>query len=245
MSDINNRQSLLFESYYSSEMRFENFFGHLNRVLCDRLEHFCTSKSDFMVYIHAEESIGKTHLLKSFYHHCIDLGHEVIYFKYDLMGLEHLQNLIELVDDHEARQENLYIIIDDLNNSASSKELNLLSLYERVKNVNSKYSGLVKLMFASNYPVALLDFELKDLQTRLATSIVYNLKSPDDDEKKIIVRSKARQFGVELNDEVLNYLFVHYSRDLKNLSSILMKMERSSLEAQRKITVPFLRELLA
>jgi DnaA family protein len=43
---------------------------------------------------------------------------------------------------------------------------------------------------------------------------------------------------------VLDWLFARTQRDLGSLTALLDRLDRESLAAQRRITVPFLRELL-
>jgi len=45
-------------------------------------------------------------------------------------------------------------------------------------------------------------------------------------------------------DEVIGYLLTHVRRDLPSLTAILDQLDRASLEKQRQITVPLLRETL-
>jgi DnaA family protein len=47
-----------------------------------------------------------------------------------------------------------------------------------------------------------------------------------------------------LDDNVLDWLFARYPRDLGALLDLLDRLDQASLAAQRRITIPFLRELL-
>jgi len=50
--------------------------------------------------------------------------------------------------------------------------------------------------------------------------------------------------GIQLDESVLDWLFARYARDLGALLDLLDKLDQASLAAQRRITVPFLREFL-
>jgi DnaA family protein len=71
-----------------------------------------------------------------------------------------------------------------------------------------------------------------------------NLESLDDDGRRSVLLQRALQRGLELDDAVLDYMFKRVGRDLLTLTTLLDKLDRESLAAQRKITVPFLRKLL-
>ena len=49
---------------------------------------------------------------------------------------------------------------------------------------------------------------------------------------------------MELPDEAGNYLLRHHSRTLTDLLQTLDQLERASLAAQRKLTVPFVKDFL-
>ncbi|MGA9421034.1 MAG: DnaA regulatory inactivator Hda, partial [Rhodanobacteraceae bacterium] len=46
------------------------------------------------------------------------------------------------------------------------------------------------------------------------------------------------------DEAVLDWLFTHRSRDLGELTTLLERIDRAALAAKRRVTVPFLRELL-
>ena len=56
---------------------------------------------------------------------------------------------------------------------------------------------------------------------------------------------RAAEHGLQLSDEVLNWVLTHYARDMGKLTALLDALDRYSMEKQRAITLPLLRELLA
>jgi DnaA family protein len=55
---------------------------------------------------------------------------------------------------------------------------------------------------------------------------------------------RARQRGFELPDDVAHYLLRRAPRDPASLFALLDRLDYASLAAQRKLTIPFVRELL-
>jgi len=51
-------------------------------------------------------------------------------------------------------------------------------------------------------------------------------------------------YSKELNDEVLNYLLVRENRDMNNLYQLLDRLDKASLAARRKLTIPFIKKIL-
>ena len=96
---------------------------------------------------------------------------------------------------------------------------------------------------AGNAPPAQLRLR-DDLKSRLAWGLVYQVKPLSDQERTLYLRAEAERRGMHLADEVISYLLTRMRRDLPSLSAILDRLDRTSLELQRPITLPLVREAL-
>ena len=96
---------------------------------------------------------------------------------------------------------------------------------------------------AGNAPPAQLRLR-DDLKSRLAWGLVYQVKPLSDQERTLYLRAEAERRGMHLADEVIAYLLTRMRRDLPSLSAILDRLDRTSLELQRPITLPLVREAL-
>ena len=85
---------------------------------------------------------------------------------------------------------------------------------------------------------------MADLKSRLAWGITIGLKELSDEHKQLVLQSRAQQMGMTLSGEACSYLLHHHSRTLKALLDTLEKLERASLAAHRKLTIPFIKEVL-
>jgi len=132
------------------------------------------------------------------------------------------------------------LALDDLGAIAGNQEAEhaLFDLYNRARAEGSA------LLFAADATPIQLGLELPDLRSRLGACTQFALKSLDDDERRAVLKAQAASRGIELDDSVLDWLFARYARDLGALLDLLDKLDAASLAAQRRITVPFLRELL-
>lgn len=133
------------------------------------------------------------------------------------------------------------LVLDDLDAIAGdiAAEHALFDLYNR-----NRADGAT-LVFAATTMPAQLGLRLPDLVSRLSSAIQVSLKPLDDVERRAVLRQHAEARGIVLDDAVLDFLFSRYARDLGSLGALLDRVDRASLAAQRRITVPFLRELLA
>jgi DnaA-homolog protein len=100
------------------------------------------------------------------------------------------------------------------------------------------------LVAAGAVPPALLGWSLKDLGSRLAASAVFQLRALDEGEQQAALQLRARLRGVELPVETTRWLQRRFPRDMRRLYELLDTLDEAALTAQRRLTVPFIREVL-
>jgi DnaA family protein len=100
------------------------------------------------------------------------------------------------------------------------------------------------LLYAARAAPADLPPGLPDLRSRLGQARRLRLDMLDESGRRAALVQRAARRGLELDDAVLDYLFRRVGRDLGTLGALLDRLDRESLAAQRRITVPFLRTLL-
>lgn len=132
------------------------------------------------------------------------------------------------------------LALDDLDAVAgnAAAEHALFDLYNRAR------ADGCALLFAATAAPEHLGIALPDLRSRLGACTRFALKPLDDAERRGILHDYAADRGIQLDDVVLDWLFVHHARDLGALLDLLDRIDRASLAARRRVTVPFLRELL-
>ena len=128
-------------------------------------------------------------------------------------------------------------VADDV--EALGEELQI-ELFNRIN--EARQSGGAVLA-AGNAPPAQLPLR-EDLKSRLAWGLVYQVKALSDAERAVYLRGEAERRGMRLADDVIWYLLSHVRRDLPTLAAILGELDRASLEKQRQITLPLVRETL-
>ncbi|WP_369943818.1 DnaA regulatory inactivator Hda [Xanthomonas medicagonis] len=88
-----------------------------------------------------------------------------------------------------------------------------------------------------------LALQLPDLRSRLAQCTRIALAPLDDAGRAAVLRERAQRRGLVLEDAAIDWLLTHAGRDLAGLVALLERLDRESLAAQRRVTVPFLRRL--
>ena len=85
----------------------------------------------------------------------------------------------------------------------------------------------------------------EDLRTRLAGGPVFQLAPLSEAEARGALQREAGRRGIELADEVVDYVLTRFARDLGSLMALLEALDEFSLAEQRAVTVPLLRQMLA
>jgi DnaA-homolog protein len=101
-----------------------------------------------------------------------------------------------------------------------------------------------RLIFAAAGPPRQSDWSLDDWRSRAAACVVYQLHELDDDDRIEALRLRAAQRGLQLPYETSEYLLKRMPRDLRSLFTILAQLDEASLVAQRRLTIPFIRDAL-
>lgn len=83
-----------------------------------------------------------------------------------------------------------------------------------------------------------------DLGSRLAWGDVFELHLPTDAERRAALRAAAWARGLNLSEQVSNYLLTHFTRDLGSQMQLLDRLDRFALQEQRALTVPLVKEML-
>jgi DnaA family protein len=132
------------------------------------------------------------------------------------------------------------LAFDDIDAIAgdAAAEHALFDLYNRSKVDKST------MLFSAAAPPGQIRIGLPDLVSRLSACAQAALRPLSDDDRRVALRQRAQTRGLTLDDGVLDWLFAHTQRDLGSLTALLDRLDRESLAAQRRITVPFLRQVL-
>ena len=101
-----------------------------------------------------------------------------------------------------------------------------------------------RLIFAASAPPAALPWVLPDWRSRAAACVVYQLRELDDEGRIAALRLRALQRGLQLPVETADYLMRRMPRDLSSLLAVLDDLDVAALAAQRRLTVPFIRDAL-
>jgi len=205
-----------------------NFLAGPNAAAVAALE----SADEPFLYLWGGAGTGKSHLLQALCHQFSAAGGAPVYLPLSDGALAP-----ELCEGLEAMP---LVCLDDVQAVAGNPEWEtaLFHFYNRIREAGGR------LVVAGTAPPGQLGVSLPDLRSRLGWGPVFHLQPLSDDEKIEALSLRARARGIELSADVARYLMRRYRRDTHGLFELLDQLDRASLAAQRRLTIPFVRELL-
>lgn len=109
---------------------------------------------------------------------------------------------------------------------------------------NRARASATVIVYAARQAPAGLALTLPDLRSRLSQCVQVPLAALDEAGRRAVLTERAARRGLSLDAAVLDYLLARVGRDLATLTELLDRLDRESLAAQRRITIPFLRQTL-
>jgi DnaA family protein len=132
------------------------------------------------------------------------------------------------------------VALDDIDAIAGDRagEVALFDFHNRMR------AGGAALLYGAAAAPDALALVLPDLRSRLSQCTRVSLPMLDDAGRREVLRTRARRRGLAVDDAALDWLLRRVGRDLGGLARLFDRLDRASLAAQRRLTVPFLREAL-
>lgn len=110
--------------------------------------------------------------------------------------------------------------------------------------VNGLSLGGARLAVTATGAPAELGLALPDLVSRCQALSLFRLRPLDDEERVRALRARAAFRGFELPEETARWLLRRVPRDMGRLTALLDRLDTASLAASRRLTIPFVREVL-
>ena len=205
---------------------FERFFTADNAELVARLQ---SEEAAFScLWLYGASGLGKTHLLHAVCHRfpnaCYVPAPVVSAAANNLHGYARFGT----------------VTVDDVEHWLANRdaEVAVFDFYNRLRMAEA-----CLIVTAEHSPLD-CGFALPDLRSRLCAAACYRLAPVPEEDKPALLVEAAKARGLRLGEDVVRFLLARVSRDQRQLLRLLDELDRSSLAAQRRLTIPFVKETL-
>jgi len=211
----------------------ENFFSHHNDLAVQAIEGVAEGVGESFVYLWGESGAGCSHLLQAGCHQAGRYQRSAFYLplgQFKAQGPAILDGL-ESLD---------LVCIDQLEQIVGMPEWEeaLFHLFNRIRDAGHY------LLIAADAAPRQLEIALPDLDSRLRWGVVLRIQALDDDGKLAALRARAYDRGIDLSEEVAQFILNRSPRQTGELFLLLDHLDQASLSAKRKVTIPFVKQLL-
>jgi DnaA family protein len=215
------------------EATFTNYYVGNNGALIHELQHTARGPGERVIYFCGSGGQGCTHLLQAACHEANRNQLTAVYLP--------LNNLIDYSPAIFEDLEHLHLIcIDDFQSIAGRPDWEeaFFHLYNRIREAGNN------LIVAATVLPKFLGLVLPDVVSRLNWGTVFQLSPLSDKEKLQTLIMRAERRGMSLPEEVGKFILNHCPRHMSTLFAALDALDKASLSAQRKLTIPFVKTIL-
>ena len=211
---------------------FEDFWPGPNREALHHVQQFARRLGSRALYLWGPAGAGKTHLL----HAVCNAGAagRVGYLPLvEVAGYDP-----EILDGLDALD---CLCVDDVHLACGRAEWEhaLFNCFNRFR----ERDGLL-LLSAAAAPAA-LPCAREDLSSRLRSGLVCQLRAPAAEDLEDLVRFLCERRGMPVSAEVIEYMLRRIPRSVAAIAALIERLDAASLRAQRRWSVPFVKEVLA
>ena len=219
---------------FRANQTFDDYFPGSNLEIVTHLQKSIINQAQDQVFIWGESGLGKSHLLQACCHQAQSIGLSSFYFALTPSDLPDA-SLLSGLDEFDL------VCFDNIDQIVGHEdwELAFFSFYNLQRDQGHT------LILSANCPPNDIAVKLPDLKTRLNWGLTLKILPLTDEDKIAALIFKADQMGFEITPKAVRFLLTHTNRDLSSLWTLLTKLDQASLAAKRKLTIPFLKQILA
>jgi DnaA-homolog protein len=213
---------------------FDSFQAGPNAATVAALRQLAEDGGETSILLHGAIGSGKTHLLQAVARATTQQRRRAAYLPLAQFTREDAAALqgFEMLD---------VLCLDDIDSALLDRRWALILL--RLIDAIHAHGGRCVLS-ASAPPDSLPLAPLPDLRTRLAACAVFGLKPLSDADLRALLRRRAHLRGLDLPEEVAEFLLRRLPRSVTALLAALDLLDQDSLTTQRRLTIPFAQQVL-
>lgn len=220
----------------NDDCTFDNFYpsSENNQQVLAALKNFAAGQNEKNIVVWGAPGSGLTHLLQAVCHQVWARKRSVQYLPLrEMIGFS-AEDICEGLEEAE------FVCLDGVDQICGVREWEkaLFHLYNNIRDAGHN------LLISSHTSPPSLPIVLADLRSRVLGCVRYHVESLSDSGKQTALIKRAAARGLELPEDVARYILTRASRDTNDLFDLLNTLDEASLQHQRKLTIPFVKEVL-
>lgn len=196
------------------------------------------------LFLYGGVGLGKTHLMNAIGNFVKDTfsNLKILYIPTEVFLNEMIQALQNnRMMDFKNKFRNLDILLIDDIHFLSNKE----SLQEEFFHTfNTLYNEKKQIVITSDRPPRELVALQERIISRFMWGLIVDLQPPDFETRLAILRKKSEEDGIQLNEELLNFLATNIKSNIRSLEGAIIKLLYWSSITKNDITLDVAREVL-
>ena len=216
---------------------FANFYtaDTAGRQLVQALKRLARGEESASYILWGAEDCGLTHLMQAVCHEAGGAGLPVQYLPMEDFRAYRADEICQGLE-HTA-----IVCVDGIDRICGCREWEI-ALFHLFNKLQDSAGTMV---FGSHGYPASLPFALADLKSRILGCAVFHLRHLNDAEKEAALIMRAGFRGMQLAPAVAKFILRRASRSMGDLFDLLDRLDEASMQHQRKLTIPFVKDILA
>ncbi len=228
---------------------FENFVvGSSNRVAYETSLLACRNPAEYYnpLFLYGSSGLGKTHLLFAIINEMLDKrpDFKIVYITCEEFTSLLIDNISKKADPMEFKSKfrNLdFLLVDDIQ-FLKGKRVVQEEMFHTFEALFNKGKQIV---FASDkHPSELEDID-KRLTSRFSAGGVIDIQPPDEELRQAIFKRKAESYGVEIPNDVLQYLAENIKTNIRQIEGAIKTLKAHSLIGGEEISFAMAKRVLS
>ncbi|MCC7464101.1 MAG: DnaA regulatory inactivator Hda [Gammaproteobacteria bacterium] len=211
---------------------FESFVAGANAGAVAHLAAVAAGRQGGTTWLAGPAGSGKSHLLQAVCARAGESGHAVYLPLRELLPLG-----AGALEGWSAAR---CLCLDDVDAVSGRREWEQ-ALFGLQREADERGAGV---LYTAHALPRLLGVTLPDLGSRWSAAVAFTLRPLDEAGQCAALQLRAQLRGLELPAATARYLQNRYRRDMGTLYGLLDTLDAAALQARRRLTVPFIRDVL-
>ncbi len=238
---INSVQSTILNPSYT----FDTFVvGSSNQVAYSIAKSVSETPGEIYnpLFLYGFSGLGKTHLLQAIGNSASKRGDSIIYTTSEQFMNDFTYNLRNKTPERfrQKYRECDYLLIDDIQ-FLSGKDLTQEEFFHTFNQLHTNKKQIV--LTSDKPPKKIAGFEDR-LRSRFEWGMMANIQPPGLETKISIIIKKCELDGINLSDEIINYIAINMSDNIREIESAIINLNAHASLMRQEITLDFAKNVI-